>query len=315
MKRYVLTALAGALVIWTALSALTLVQPGERAVVRRFGRILEDKPGPGLFVGLPWGLDQVVRVPVGRVKRVLVGAASAEEEEQGETPPGQLLTGDHNLVNVQAEITYTVFEDQADKFVLQIDRADALVARVTESVLAEWIAGHAVDEVLLSGKTTLRSIMLAQVQTRLDGYALGIKIEEAGINQLSPPRQVKEAFDRLAQAKPNIDTRINKAYQDRATKEREANAQVYHLQRMAAAYGHEQRLAAHADAETFSKRLQQYRALVAKNPDYLNTLWQDEMTRLYAHMRETGRIDVLDQYLSSEGLNITQFPLLPKKAK
>jgi hypothetical protein len=37
------------------------------------------------------------------------------------------------------------------------------------------------------------------------------------------------------------------------------------------------------------------------------------MTRLFAKMQEAGRIDVLDHFLSGEGLNIMQFPLLPKK--
>ena len=49
------------------------------------------------------------------------------------------------------------------------------------------------------------------------------------------------------------------------------------------------------------------------NPDYLNALWLDDMTRLYGRMKEAGRIDVLDHYLSKEGLTITQFPLMPKK--
>ena len=75
MKRLALNGALAALALWTLLSMLTQVQPGERAVVRRFGRILEDRPLPGLFVGLPWGLDQVQRVPVGRVRRVVVGWA------------------------------------------------------------------------------------------------------------------------------------------------------------------------------------------------------------------------------------------------
>jgi len=100
-------------------------------------------------VGLPWGLDQVDRVPVARVKRVTVGALSKDEEE---SETGQLLTGDHNLVNVQAEILYTVLENQVEKFVLAADRADALVARAAEAALAEWIAGRTVDEVLLRAR-------------------------------------------------------------------------------------------------------------------------------------------------------------------
>ena len=47
--------------------------------------------------------------------------------------------------------------------------------------------------------------------------------------------------------------------------------------------------------------------------DYLDALWLDDMTRLYTRMKDTGRIELLDHFLASEGLTITQFPLQPKK--
>ena len=78
MKRALLVIVV-VFLLWTLLSALTRVQPGERAVVRRFGKLMDDKPGPGLFVGLPWGLDQVDRVAVGRIKRVVVGLDNNDE--------------------------------------------------------------------------------------------------------------------------------------------------------------------------------------------------------------------------------------------
>jgi hypothetical protein len=53
--------------------------------------------------------------------------------------------------------------------------------------------------------------------------------------------------------------------------------------------------------------------LVARDPNYLNALWWDEMNRLYARMRVNGRIDLLDHRLSGDGLDITQFPPIPKK--
>ena len=37
------------------------------------------------------------------------------------------------------------------------------------------------------------------------------------------------------------------------------------------------------------------------------------MTRTYARMKDAGRLELLDHFLTSEGLTITQFPLLPKK--
>ena len=51
-------------------------------------------------------------------------------------PAGQLLTGDHNLVNVQAVLTYKVRPDEEAEYVFQADRVDALLTRAVEAVMA-----------------------------------------------------------------------------------------------------------------------------------------------------------------------------------
>src|SRR5262249_45025463 len=110
--RLLLLALALVGVLYTLVTSATLVQPGERAVIRRFGRVLDEKPGPGLHVGLPWGMDRVDRIAVGRPYLIKVGATTfggesqATAAEEDALPVGQLLTGDHNLVNIQATIYY-----------------------------------------------------------------------------------------------------------------------------------------------------------------------------------------------------------------
>lgn len=311
MKRTLFLGILVVFLFYTAGTAITRVQPGERAVVRRFGQIQKEKPAPGLYIGLPWGIDQVDRISVGMVRKVAVGFGLTEEETT--TPAGQILTGDHNLVNVQAEIYYRVVEEEVEKFFLQQQSADALVARVTQTVLSEWIAGRPVDEVLLRGKNLLPRWLIAEVQERLRPYDLGVQIENASLVRLNPPEEVRSAFDLVAQAQTNIRTQINQAEQESLRKLQEAQAEAIRLQHLTTAYANEQKLQAKAEAENFTKRLAQYRQLSKDNPEYLNVLWLDEMTRLYAKMRETGRIDVLDHFLSSEGLNITQFPLLPKK--
>src|SRR5438128_10228500 len=110
MKRIILLAVALLLLAGSFLSAVTEVRPGERAVVRRFGRVLDEKPKPGLWIGLPWGMDRVDRVPVDLARRLLVGYQPDAQADSVQTPPGQLLTGDHNLVNVQVALIYTVNE-------------------------------------------------------------------------------------------------------------------------------------------------------------------------------------------------------------
>src|SRR5687767_10880041 len=52
------------------LSSATLIQPGERAVVRRFGRVLEEKAAAGLHFYLPFGMDRIDRIKVNEVREV-----------------------------------------------------------------------------------------------------------------------------------------------------------------------------------------------------------------------------------------------------
>ena len=62
-----------------------------------------------------------------------------------------------------------------------------------------------------------------------------------------------------------------------------------------------------------SQNLRYFVQLSRENPNHLNGIWWDEISRLYARMRAGGRIDLLDHHLGADGLDITQFPPLPKK--
>ena len=313
LRRYARAVVVILFLLYTAATALTQVQPDERAVVRRFGKILPHQPGPGLHIGWPWGIDQVERITVARERRVAIGFTGPEADEAIATPTGQLLTGDHNLVNVQVDITYTVADDEVEKDFLQADRADAIIARAAEAILAEWIAGRTVDEVLLLGKGLLKGVLVAQLQERLRPYDLGVRITGASVTRLNPPDEVKDAFDRVAQAQTGIETQTNAAHEAAQRKLRDADAEIFRSQRLTAAYARGQELQARVEAENFLKRLAQYRKLSAANPAYLNVLWLDDMTRLYTRMKDAGRLDLLDHYLTGDGLSIMQFPPLPKK--
>lgn len=315
MFRYLLFLIGLIFLVWTAATSLTQVQSHERAVIRRFGRILDDKPQQGLYIGLPWGIDRVDLAPVGRVRTVDVGVQDKEEKNEDTTPRGQMVTGDHNLVDVQAKINFRVREADLDKYVLNQDQVDAFVARAAESLLAEWIAARRVDDILRHGKTLLPTFLHARLQERIRDYDLGIEIETASITRLDPPDEVKGAFDGLAKSQTSIGTKINRAKQDAATRRSEAKAEEYKILSLAKSYARVEEINAAADADSFLQRLEQYREGMRTNPDYINALWLDNVTRLFMRMRENGRIDLLDHYLNNGGLSITQFPLQPRKKK
>jgi membrane protease subunit HflK len=294
-------------------TGLTQVRPGERAVVRRFGRVLPDKPGPGLWVGLPWGMDRVDRVSVDALRRVEVGYRENQDENPQVTPPGRLLTGDHNLVNVQVVVGYTVRENEVEDYVLQQDRADGLVARVAESVVAEWVAGRTVDDVLLHGRSALRGRLVEECPRRLAPYHLGVEVQQADVAYLFPPRQVKDAFDEVTRAQTKISEDVNKAEEDATVRLSGARSEKFRTEQLALAYAHEQLSRARAEAASFEKRLAQYQRLKKDNPDFLRRVWLDEVGRLFARLRDGGRLDLLDSHLSGDGLDLTVIQPPPKK--
>src|SRR5262249_43612113 len=148
----------------------------------------------------------------------------------------QLLTGDHNLVNAQAEIDYLVREEEIDNFVLLTDRADAVVSRVAEAVLAEWIAGRTVDEALLRGKALLPRVLIDDVNRRLEACKLGVRVEQASLTRLNPPEEVRAEFEKVAQAQTNIVTQINQAEQEANGKRQRAESDRFSLKTAAQAY-------------------------------------------------------------------------------
>jgi membrane protease subunit HflK len=300
-------------VAFTAWSCLAEVGSRERGVVRRFGRV-RATVGPGLYVGLPWGIDRVDRVDVDSVRHVTIGFSASDSDDLGlETPPGQLLTGDHNLVNIQAVIDYIVDDKGVELFVLYKDAVDGIVARCAETVLAEWVAARGVDEVLLRGRILLPAQLKELTQMRIEPYQLGVRIQQASVGDLNPPRQVKDAFDSVGRAQTEIATKVHNAQQDAETRWQQALSDKFRIERLTATDVHNKKVLAQSDASTFLDRLVQVKQIQKAHKDYLSDLWLEEMTRIYSGMQDAGRIRLLDGRLSGAGLDILEAPLGPKQ--
>ena len=292
-------------------TGVTQVQPGERGVVRRFGRFV-DRVGPGLHIGWPYPIERVDRVALDRARRLSVGY-QLERDEEVISPSGQMLTGDHNLINVQVLIDYVLQEDALEHYVLQADRVEEFLARAAESLLAEYAAANTVDDVLLRGKLEIPRLLLVRLQSQIDTYDLGVVILGSSVSYLYPPSEVKLAFDEVNRAQTAIRTSEHVALQEAEKKRRQAEAEGNRIETLAKAYAVEQKLLADADAQRFAQRLAQYTILSKDNPAFLNGLWWEEMGVLFSKLKQTGRLDFLDDRIGADGLDITIAPPLPGK--
>lgn len=298
-----------ALLMLAALAAylatgLATVGPRERGVVRRFGRVVA-RPGPGLWVGLPWGCDRLDRVQVGTARQVTVGA----DDPAGVT----LLTGDQNLVAVRLVVEYAVGPADADldDYLAGRDRVDALLANQAESLAAEWAAGRGVDRVLLTGHAGLSAWVAGGLPARLAPHRPGVAVQRVSVESLGAPAEVREAFDAVNQAQTAVRTQENQARQEASRRSAAAEMVRLNLGQQAAAYRAGQVALAEADAAVFLARLTSFRA-AGGTPDALAAIWWDEVGRLLVVLRGRGRIDLLDHHLGPAGLDVTQF-VTPRK--
>jgi membrane protease subunit HflK len=308
MIKRILIAVAALLLVAYLLTGVTMVRPGERAVVRRFGRVLPEKPSPGLFVGMPWGIDRIDRIEVDRVRTAKVGYRFESPDEMP-SPPGQLLTGDHNLINIQIVLHYSVNDDAVEDYVVHRERVDEMIERLAESALAEWVAARTVDDVIVNAKLTLPAWIVEQMRARIRPYGLGIQIrDEASISYLFPPEDVRVAFDKVTKAQTEMRTQRYQAEQVAQQRLRDAEIARFKAVQDARAFAREQTLLAQGDAGRFERRRAQYEQLRRENPDFLAGVWWDSLGSLLGDLRLKGRIDLMDNHIGGDGLDILQFP-------
>jgi membrane protease subunit HflK len=297
------------------LTGLTQVRPEERGVVRRFGQVVAH-PGPGLWIGLPWGIDRVDRVPVRTVRQLTVGYNPEAWAESISTPVGQFLTGDQNLVNVQLVLDFAIGEtdQELDDYVLHQNQVELTLNRMVEAALAEWVAARPVDQVLLTGNAALPPWVMDRLNDRLPAFRLGVRVQRVSISYLAPPEEVRAAFEAVTQAQTAVRTREFQARQEAAQRERQAEAIRYKLTQEASEYRDSQLRQAQADATEFAAQLAAFREVAQSNPEALAVLWWDEMRKALQGMKSRGgRIEPLDAFLGTAGLDITQLLAPPKR--
>lgn len=285
----ILLAMGGLALLGYGLTGVRQIAPGERAVVRRFGRVLDVQPRPGLWIGLPAGMDRVDRVAVEQVRRVTIGY-QPDFATSETTPPGQILTGDQNLVNVRVVVSYSVDPDAVVDFVVHQERVEEIVQRLTEAALAEWVGARRVDGVLIRGPGELPGDLKQMLDARLPGYRLGIRVRGVDVAHLAPPDEVKSAFDRVNQAEAEAETLVNQARQEAARKDSEAASEVNRMDRQTQTYILNRLREACAAATAFDTERQQ----LEKNPAALEARRWQHLAQVVQRLRERGAVFPID---------------------
>ncbi|MBI4736510.1 MAG: FtsH protease activity modulator HflK [candidate division NC10 bacterium] len=247
------------------LSGVYVVNPGEEAVVRRFGRVVRPRTGEGLRYRLPWPIERADKVNVSEIRREGIGVTPPEHGLRlHPSEEIQVLTGDENIVNLKVIVQYRV-KDPAD-FLLRVDYdANPLIRNAIKHSLTAVGAGARVDDLLTVGRTELQRVVQAASQRTLDEYRSGVQLVNITLQEVIPPKEAADAFRDVASAREERAKAINDAQGYRNSIVPEARGKAERLLREAEGYRADAINRARGDAARFASILDEYRRSAGEN--------------------------------------------------
>ncbi|MBW1700063.1 MAG: FtsH protease activity modulator HflK [Deltaproteobacteria bacterium] len=203
---------AGALIGLYLLTGIYVVNPGEVAVVKLFGKVVKDRVSEGLHYRLPWPFESVDLVNISTIRREGIGFLLPEHQSIHSSPKViQFLTGDENIIDIQAIVQYRV-KDAASYLYNVKYPPYLLINEMIRSAITEIGGNMLVDEILTIGKERLQGLIRAKAQKILDRYQSGLQLIGINLNKVYPPEEVAESFRDVSNAKQDREKTINDAW-------------------------------------------------------------------------------------------------------
>ncbi|MDR1570501.1 MAG: protease modulator HflK [Oscillospiraceae bacterium] len=256
--------LIAALCALLLLSGVYVVQNDEVAVVLRFGKLVganldQQLKMPGIRIAFPPVIDEVVRIPVGKIRQITVAThyASSESISSEVADTGYLITGDQNIVLLQAVVQYQIIDPIA--YALNFENIEGVISGVMSGVLREKASGMDVDSILTTGKSHLAELSILDAQARLDAIGCGVFLTSLDFTNLTPPAETMAEFEAVIAAGIKKETLIQQANEYRINTIPAAQSQARALVENARVARNEAVSAAQNDMAVFIGLYEQYK--------------------------------------------------------
>ena len=267
------------LVVWGVLSSFYTVQPEERAVVKRFGKV-RGIADPGLHFKLPFGVDSVQPVATERVLKQEFGfrtedTSSPRSRFSDDIPDESLmLTGDLNIIEVEWVVQYRIKDPV--QFLYSMREPTQTLRDISESVMRRIIGNRIGSEALTTGRVDIANTAAREIQEAMDRYENGIDVITVELQDVVPPARVQPAFNEVNEARQELERMVNEATrqaneaiprEEGTAKRTISEAEGYATQRVNRALG---------EVARFNAVLREYRNApeVTRSRMYLETLSQ-----------------------------------------
>ncbi len=261
-KHWIILSGAVLLIVYLAGGLYTL-QSGQCALILRFGRVTHQVTQSGIHYHLPPPFEKAILVNQTEIQKVPIHHKSKTKGTTLFRNEALLehITGDENLLIVSAVLSFDV--KNPNYYVFNQQDAKLMVESVGQMCLSQELATMTVDDVMTTAKSYLRLALKDKVQQGLDDLHSGIRVISVELTNISPPKQVSNAFKAVSDAREKKQGIIKNAegYANSIipTSRGEASSTIS----QAYAYAEETVNSAVARAETFNALLAEYN----RNPE------------------------------------------------
>ncbi|MBI3993896.1 MAG: FtsH protease activity modulator HflK [Candidatus Lambdaproteobacteria bacterium] len=268
-----------AVALWL-LTGIYIVNPGELAVVRRFGAMVGTTQ-EGIHFRVPWPVDSVDKARVAQIRSMELGFRSAESGSSSFIRPvpveSLMITGDENLVNIQVVVQYRI-SDLPDYLFQVWDPTDSPEGRTlrdaAETALRGVVGSMTIDDILTVGRARVQEETKVHLQQLMDNYRTGLQITEVKLQAVEPPEPVQASFKDVVSAKEDRARIINEAKSYAEDLLPKARGQAQQMLREAEGYKESRIRESQGDTTRFLSMLREYQVAksVTRQRLYLETM-------------------------------------------
>lgn len=243
---------AGVIGLWLA-SGFYVVNPGENAVIQRFGALSHTKVEPGLGYHLPAPIEKATILNVEEIRRMNIGFAelNARDPNARRDMPEEslMLTSDRNIVDLDIVIQWTI--KSSEDFLFNIRDQENTIKKVAESAIREVVGQTDMFPIITTGRAAVADRARSIIQTNLDIYKSGVNITQVLIEKAEVHPEVQGAFQDVQSAKQDGEDVQNQAEAYREDILPKARGRAIQMLQEAEAYKQSAVAKANGDAQRF----------------------------------------------------------------
>lgn len=274
--KIILAAVIALTVLWLA-SGLYTINPGEHAVVKRFGAWNRTVDTEGLKYRFPAPIEDMSKFNVNEIRTMNIGfttTTSGRNAAAGRDVPDEslMLTSDFNIVDLDFVVQWNI--SSAEDFVFNIESPENTLRKVAQSAIREVVGQTRMFQIITTERGAVAENAKTIMQKILDDYKSGINITQVLINSAEVHPDVQSAFQDVQSAKQDAEDVQNRAQAYREDIIPKARGAATRVIQESQAYKQSVIARATGDADRFNSVLSAYQSGqdVTKERMYIETM-------------------------------------------